>query len=887
MEDLKKLKALVENPYFGAFKWNSSIEQLESITNLFTKINKRFAGIYNFNKTYNIGEYVFIGNDLYELSKNSNYHFNTLTEAKEKEKNIKIINVINKKLTRLNGSKLKTTYDFDFCRTNHLINETVCIKDNNPYIYNSFKDLIIPLNVSINENIKTACLDEVSIYLGLDRKIIEKSKTLDNINHDEIFSTTLLIKDISCNEEFIFALLSDNRVAKISRKDKTFSYLETNKFFNNNAKITIVGNNNLFIIDNSVLYCYDISNNITLKSEIEHNITNNILQLEKNGNELFILDDSNKTTYCKNTLFPLIKCEIRNLLDNNKFILENINCYINPEENLIDNELFYLKNKEILVVKKNKGIEINKNKLVYKIENNFLNKTIYIKSEGINESYTFNTNNKTFTLEVQENGKKDIFIDLYDSFAEARIIINNTESIKKIFLLPSLSEREVELKSKSTDLFLLKKIVIFDEILDKSRKDRILDNLLYLPKIENKTKNLPYSIVTNDINGSPILKLSNNSLVINEKGLKVNSSEDLLMPININDDEKLLSIKGAKLLLTNFTSIVTNFNNDKANKIHRHNFSDLDNVPYANSDNQGLVILSNDINENASNKAATPFFVNSINRKINTRINEIENISIKNNTDKIGNIINIIIPKINENIQKVNENLIKSVRELNNTISAPTSYLDKRVGGVVNADVTIRNINFGNNIMRFNKDSNSHTFMFFNRGFINHGPGGQGIETFKFAPSTYSNQTTGGIEIGYANGTNFNRTSYISSSGYAVFTGANITGDMIVGRNITLYGDLVVTSDRRLKSDIKKVENGIDKIKKLSGYTFKKIDTGLYSAGVIAQEVQKVMPELIIEEDNKLKVNYNGIHSLEIEAIKELSKQIEELKEEINSLKRR
>ena len=208
MEDLKKLKALVENPYFGAFKWNSSIEQLESITNLFTKINKRFAGIYNFNKTYNIGEYVFIGNDLYELSKNSNYHFNTLTEAKEKEKNIKIINVINKKLTRLNGSKLKTTYDFDFCRTNHLINETVCVKDNNSYIYNSFKDLIIPLNVSIQENIKSACLDEVSIYLGLDRKIIEKSKTLDNINHDEVFSTTLLIKDISCNEEFIFALLS-------------------------------------------------------------------------------------------------------------------------------------------------------------------------------------------------------------------------------------------------------------------------------------------------------------------------------------------------------------------------------------------------------------------------------------------------------------------------------------------------------------------------------------------------------------------------------------------------------------------------------------------------------------------------------------------------------
>ena len=61
----------------------------------------------------------------------------------------------------------------------------------------------------------------------------------------------------------------------------------------------------------------------------------------------------------------------------------------------------------------------------------------------------------------------------------------------------------------------------------------------------------------------------------------------------------------------------------------------------------------------------------------------------------------------------------------------------------------------------------------------------------------------------------------------------------------------------------------------------------MYSAGVIAQEVQKVMPELIIEEENKLKVNYNGLHSIEIEAIKELKKEIEELKEEIRELKRR
>ena len=46
------------------------------------------------------------------------------------------------------------------------------------------------------------------------------------------------------------------------------------------------------------------------------------------------------------------------------------------------------------------------------------------------------------------------------------------------------------------------------------------------------------------------------------------------------------------------------------------------------------------------------------------------------------------------------------------------------------------------------------------------------------------------------------------------------------------------------------------------------------------------MPELIIEEDNRLKVNYNGLHAIEIEAIKELNAKIERLENEIIELKR-
>ena len=48
--------------------------------------------------------------------------------------------------------------------------------------------------------------------------------------------------------------------------------------------------------------------------------------------------------------------------------------------------------------------------------------------------------------------------------------------------------------------------------------------------------------------------------------------------------------------------------------------------------------------------------------------------------------------------------------------------------------------------------------------------------------------------------------------------------------------------------------------------------------GVIAQELQKVLPELVSESDDRLSVNYNGIIGVLIEAIKEQQKQIDELK---------
>ena len=95
-------------------------------------------------------------------------------------------------------------------------------------------------------------------------------------------------------------------------------------------------------------------------------------------------------------------------------------------------------------------------------------------------------------------------------------------------------------------------------------------------------------------------------------------------------------------------------------------------------------------------------------------------------------------------------------------------------------------------------------------------------------------------------------------------------------------------SDERLKTDIVTLENAIDKVKQIRGVEFTRIKDGKRSAGIIAQELEVVLPQAITEkalpfeadtETMYKTVDYDQIHGLLIEAIKEQQVQIEELKE--------
>jgi hypothetical protein len=106
--------------------------------------------------------------------------------------------------------------------------------------------------------------------------------------------------------------------------------------------------------------------------------------------------------------------------------------------------------------------------------------------------------------------------------------------------------------------------------------------------------------------------------------------------------------------------------------------------------------------------------------------------------------------------------------------------------------------------------------------------------------------------------------------------------------HLTATGNINSSSDARLKTNITTLTNSLDKVLSLRGVEYDRVDNeGMHQIGVIAQEVEEVVPDLVSTDDNGMKsVAYGHIAPLLIEAIKEQQKQIEALKAEIAELKK-
>lgn len=101
-----------------------------------------------------------------------------------------------------------------------------------------------------------------------------------------------------------------------------------------------------------------------------------------------------------------------------------------------------------------------------------------------------------------------------------------------------------------------------------------------------------------------------------------------------------------------------------------------------------------------------------------------------------------------------------------------------------------------------------------------------------------------------------------------------------VSAGIITCTDLNSTSDSVFKKDVVKIDNALDIVDQLRGVRFTWKATDLPSMGVIAQELEEVLPQLVSTSNTK-SVNYNGLIAVLIEAIKELNLEVKELKSKI------
>jgi len=167
-----------------------------------------------------------------------------------------------------------------------------------------------------------------------------------------------------------------------------------------------------------------------------------------------------------------------------------------------------------------------------------------------------------------------------------------------------------------------------------------------------------------------------------------------------------------------------------------------------------------------------------------------------------------------------------------------------------------------------------------------------------FAIKGSTNPDAGGLDalsMGYTNGTGAwiqswtGGTLSLNSEGNNVLIGTRTNNGekLYVSGSIRATGSITANSDVRLKKNIERIENALQKVSEISGYTYNTIYDEDRHAGVIAQEIDKVLPEIVNKgNDGLMGVEYGNISALLIEAIKDLKEKNEKLEAIVEGLRK-
>jgi hypothetical protein len=168
--------------------------------------------------------------------------------------------------------------------------------------------------------------------------------------------------------------------------------------------------------------------------------------------------------------------------------------------------------------------------------------------------------------------------------------------------------------------------------------------------------------------------------------------------------------------------------------------------------------------------------------------------------------------------------------------------------------------------------------------FASHGsPGGNAPEFYLYNGNT---NAAPGFSLYDVNNASWRFT--ITNGGNMLLGTTTDNGERLyVSGSIRATGSITANSDVRLKKNIERIENALQKVSEISGYTYNTIYDEDRHAGVIAQEIDKVLPEIVNKgNDGLMGVEYGNISALLIEAIKDLKAKNEKLEAIVEGLRK-
>jgi hypothetical protein len=149
----------------------------------------------------------------------------------------------------------------------------------------------------------------------------------------------------------------------------------------------------------------------------------------------------------------------------------------------------------------------------------------------------------------------------------------------------------------------------------------------------------------------------------------------------------------------------------------------------------------------------------------------------------------------------------------------------------------------------------------------------------------------GGVEFGRLSSSSNDFVIFAPTQDKDVIVKGNDGGSTITALTIDMSGagaatfnnDITAFSDRRLKTDITNIENALPKVMRMQGVYYKRndVDNAKEQIGVIAQDMETIVPEVVLTADDEMQtksVDYGKLCAVLIESIKELKAEIDELK---------